>query len=474
MTGNPGTSLRAALATVRRAERAQHVGCVPPDAVAAHYAAHYAGIPATSAARDEKVVTYRTDGSAMPVILGVYGSERRVRSWLPGLPARTSATTVAGLLDAARPAHRVSAAPCQRVVMSDVDVRTLPALLATPRDAGRYLTLGVVYARDPRTGATALSTHRMLVTGRDRLAIWMLPSRRLRALHEAAVRAGERLAVSVNIGAPPAAVIASALTTDLLPVDKLAVAGSLAGEPIALADAVSQDTDVLAESEIVLEGHLDETVTAESVSGPPDVSMPEFLGYDGDARDELPVITVTALTTRQAPRYQAVIGPGREQSVILGLAGALSVATGSDLVDTDLDLVHDVHLSPAGGGMLTLFLAVRKRSERDDDRLVSLARQIFDRHPFVKLVVCADDDVDVRCAEDVWWAVTTRGNVGAATTFPGYRPLSMDPSQTDEWAAARGLPAGEGERTLIDATVPYALRDSVRRSFPPQAEGALR
>ncbi|MGH3756294.1 UbiD family decarboxylase domain-containing protein [Actinophytocola sp.] len=473
MTGNPATSLRAALDTVRAADRAEHAGRVPADGIVAHFAGHYAGIPANSVAREEKVVTYRADGSAMPVLLGAYGSERRVRSWLPGLPARICATTVAGLLAAARPAHRVHGAACQRRVWSEVDVQALPALRATPRDAGRYLTMGVVYARDPSTGATALSTHRMLLLGPDRLAIWMLPSRRLRALHERAVGAGERLPVSVNIGAPPAAVVAAALTTDLLvpPADKLALAGGLARESIALADAVSQDTDVLAESEIVLEGQLDDQVTVESLDGPPDVSMPEFLGYDGDARDELPVLTVTAVTTRPDPSYQAVIGPGREQSVILGLAGAVSVAMSDD---PDLGVVHDVHLSPAGGGMLTLFLAVRKRSVRDDERLAPLARRIFDRHPFVKLIVCVDDDVEVRCAEDVWWAVTTRSNLGAAVTFTGYRPLAMDPSQTAAWAGARGLRAGDGERTLIDATVPFELREAARRSFAPSAEGAVR
>jgi 4-hydroxy-3-polyprenylbenzoate decarboxylase len=460
MTGNPATSLRAALSAVPPADCGEHTG-VPADDITAHFATHYAGIPANSVAREEKVVTYRADDTAMPVLLGAYGSEERVRSWLPGLPPRASTASVAALLAAARPARLTGDAPCQDRVLSEVDVQALPVLRATPRDAGRYVTMGVVYARDPRTGAIALSTHRMLVVGPDRLAIWMLPSRRLRALHERAVAAGERLPVSVNIGAPPAAVLAAALTADLLgpAEDKLAVAGALAGEPIALARAVSQDTDVLAESEIVLEGHLDDQVTAEAVHGVPDVSMPEFLGYDGDARDEVPVLTLTAVTTRRDPCYQAVIGPGREQSVILGLAGALSVATGEGL-----GIVHDVHLSPAGGGMLTLFLAVRKDSHHDDV-LAPLARRIFDRHPFVKLIVCVDDDVDPRCAEDVWWAVTTRSNLGAAVTFTGYLPLAMDPSQTAAWAGARGLPAGDGQRTLIDATVPYALRAATRRSF---------
>jgi 4-hydroxy-3-polyprenylbenzoate decarboxylase len=305
----------------------------------------------------------------------------------------------------------------------------------------------------------------MLVLGRDTLAIWMVPGRALRRLHEAAVLTGRRLPVSINIGAPPAAVVASALSSSILPSDaeKLHIAGAMAERPVAIAGAMSQPVAVLAESEIVLEGYLDGTVTDESLSGPPDVSLPEFLGYDGTAQPNLPVLTVTAVTTRRSPRFQAVIGPGREQSVILGLAGAVSVAlTGHD---TDWRMIRDLHYSPAGGGMLLLVVAVRKESAADDARLGTIARRIFEWHGFVKLIVFTDTDVDITAAEDVLWAITTRANLGTdCGTFAGFRPLGMDPSHGAAWAGERGVNGGVG-RTYIDATIPYALRDRTARSF---------
>jgi 4-hydroxy-3-polyprenylbenzoate decarboxylase len=457
------------------------------EQVGADYATRFAGIPATTRSHTEDVVVYtNVNGGPVPVVLGVYGDAERLRGWLPGMPAAADRAAADGLIAAARAPQFVTDKPaCQtEVVLTNgrtpgqsskglVGLNALPALQTTPRDAGRYLTMGMVCAYDSGRDEYVVSVHRMLLLDDTRLTLWMLPSRRLRELYQAAVSKGERLPISVNIGAPPAAMIASALSSRFLPADvgKLDVAGALAGAPITLAPAVSQPTAVLAESEIVIEGYLDDTTADESVSGPPALSLPEFLGYDGSARPGLPVITMTALTSRRAAMYQATIGPGREQSIILGLAGALSLALSGGHDYTDL--VRDAHFSPAGGGLLLLTMAVRKQSPQADERLSRLAKKVFADHPFVKLIVFADEDIDITSAEDVLWAVTTRSNLATdCLSFAGFAPMGMDPSQSAVWTAARGN--GDAvRRVAIDATVPHRLRDSVVRSFPVPA-GALR
>jgi len=478
MTSSPALILRDALESVRRHTPQDYVivdAALPTDHIASNFAARFAGIPATSISRPEKVVQYAVPDSPIPVLLGLYGCADRVRGWFPGLAKRTNLATVTRLLDELQPPQPGCAAACQqRIETGRLDLRTLPVLRATPRDAGPYLTMGLVHAQDQDRGELTLSTHRMLVLEGNRLAIWMVPGRRLRELYEAALRAGSRLPVGISIGAPPAAMLASALSTAALPVgvSKLAIAGALAGAAISTAPAISQPLPVLAESEIVLEGYLDQSVADETLQGAPSVSLPEFLGYDGEARTALPVVTVTALTSRLAPIYQAVIGPGREQSVILGLAGALSVALAGS--DHDWRMITDLHYCAAGGGMLLLVIAVRKDSEAADGRLGRIARCIFDRHRFVKVIVFTDDDVDITSTEDVCWAITTRSNLGTdCITLPGYRPLPMDPSQRPEWGQARGADGGSA-RSFIDATIPYRLRHSTKRSFPALVQGSVR
>jgi 4-hydroxy-3-polyprenylbenzoate decarboxylase len=251
--------------------------------------------------------------------------------------------------------------------------------------------------------------------------------------------------------------IASALSSRFLPagVGKLDVAGALAGRPIRLAGALTQPGDVLADAEIVLEGYLGSSTVPEGDGG----SLPEFLGYDGRAQSSLPEMVVTAVTHRRRAVLQTIIGPGREQSLILGLAGAVSTALSGDR--PHWRVVRDLRLPPAGGGMLLLVMRVSKQSPADDPLPRLVADDIFRAHPFVKTVVAVDEDVDPGSAEDVLWAMTTRTNLGLdCHTSGGFTPLLMDPSQTTAWSADGG-----SLRTFVDASVPYLMRGEAMRSF---------
>ncbi|GAA0799377.1 3,4-dihydroxybenzoate decarboxylase [Spirilliplanes yamanashiensis] len=432
-----------------------------PDAIAADYVRRHAGVPATGRGGPEPVVVYPGN-----VLVGAYGDAGRVRGWLPGLPPRATPAAAAALLAGARAPERCPAPPCQEVVEDGAALGGLPLGVATPRDAGPFVTAGVIFARDPETGETALSAHRMLRTGPDTLTVWMVPGRQLRDLHARAVAAGRDLPVSVGIGVPPAVMIAAALGSRFLPAGtaKLAVAGALAQAPVRMAAGVSGPAPVPADAEIVLEGRLGAATAPECLPGRAlGGSLPEFLGYDGRAHDAVPVLTVAAVTRRRDAYLQTVVGPGREQSVILGLAGALSVALSA--AGPHWDVVADLAFPPAGGGMLLLVVAVRKRRAADDGAARLVARDVLAAHPFVKTVVAVDDDVDPHSAEDVLWAATTRANLGVdCHTWGGFTPLGMDPSQGAAWARERGADGGAG-RTFVDATVPFALRGEAARSY---------
>lgn len=469
----PGSALRAALRELEARTPSAlltHARPLTHEAVAQHFAARYAGVPANGLTRDEPAVLYTAvQNAGMPALLGLYGDARRVRRWLPGLPERACPAAARSVLAARRRPKIVARPACQ--ARAEADLARLPLLRATPRDAGSYLTAGLVLAGDPLAGKAALSVHRMLALDARQLTIWMLPSRRLRALHECAVAAGKCLPVTINIGAPPAAMLASALSSAHLPagVGKLDLAGALAGQPITLARALTQPAFALAEAEIVLEGYLDQERADEcALGGEPGTSLPEFLGYDGHAQRDLPVVKVTAVTSRACPLFQAVIGPGREQSVILGLASALSAALALD--ETAAGLVRDLRFPAAGGGMLLLVAQVAKVSAADDRRLAALAHGLVARHPFVKLIVFVDPDVNPDSVEDVLWAVVTRANLGTdCRALPGFPALAMNPCHGPAWLAARG---SEPDRTFIDATIPFALAATATRSFAPAAQAA--
>lgn len=418
------------------------------------FVARYGGIPATSLSRSEPAVLYRTMHSNLPVLLGLYGDAVRVCRWLPGYPA-----TVSPLSAAEMAKDSISWEPQPLAADQSTRLSDLPVLVATPRDAGPYITLGLVSVWDEDRDV-AISVHRLLVLDDHRLAIWMVPGRNLSRIHQESIRVGRRLPVCINIGAPPAAIVASALATTHLPrkTRKLDLAGALAGAPIGVYEGAAP---ALAESEIVLFGHLDASTIDETLTNELDGSLPEFLGNDGMGQPSLPVIKIESGLHRQGATYQAVAGPGREQSVILGLASALSSAW--SLAGRFGDVIKDIYYPPAGGGMLTAIVCLVKKSSQDDSVPAVLARAIVEGHPFTKMVIVVDEDVDPRNAEDLLWALGTRANLGTdLTVVRDMSPQSFDFSQGGEWNSLRG---GAGGRSLIDATVPFLLRAKAARSF---------
>lgn len=455
--------LRAALAMVAGGEIRHGY---TPDAAAAEFAAGFAGPPARGLRRDEPVLIYpQTDGPAL--CMGAYGSEERVRNWLPGLPARIAPDSLSGL--SPLPPTQTSGGGLHSLTLDDLS--QLPVPQVTPRDAGRYITMGFILA-DAGDAGVALSAHRMLVLDHERLGVWMLPSRKLRALAAAAHEAGRSLPVSVNIGVPPAIAIASATSTVHLPPEwsKLSLAGALAGAPIELSPGAIGGVSRLSRAEIVLEGEILPETAPEALPGAPLAgSMPEFLGYDGGGQAELAVLHIGHIATRPAALFQAVVGPGREQSTILGLGGALTLALGLGQGDDTAGgaMIRDLRFSHAGGGMLLLFVALRHGHGAD---LAALAGRLVGLFPFAKTVVFVDEDVDLRSDEDVLWAMTTRAQLASdCHAIPDQKPLAMDPSQSPEWIAHKGTTVF---KSYVDATVPDELRSMFRRAFTPAGAAA--
>lgn len=469
MTTPLALSMREALARLARRTPGAIRTVADPiarEAIASDYIMRDAGVPATSCMRDERVVTYcAVENAELPLVLGAYGSVQRVREWLPGLPRHIDRPALARLLDERRAPVELGA-PFARYTWS-CGLDRLPVPITTDRDAGPYITLGVVCAGAPEGGPQAVSVHRLLVIDDERLTIWMLPSRQLRTMMESALLAGHSLPVTINIGAPPAVVVASALSTRWLPpgCGKLDIAGALAQAPVGIEPV--GETFALAGSEIILEGQIGGRTVDECRQGRAfGISMPEFLGYDGNAQEDLPVVEITAVSIRPDAVYQAVIGPGREQSNILGLAGALTVGFSLDHRNWPCDRgpeIVDLAFPAAGGGMLLLIAQIHLADGTTAGALDSLALRLFSHHPFVKLIVFVDEDVDVASEEDVLWALITRANLSCDVhSFDGFPRLSMDPSQHVGW---RGGTTEASARSYIDATRAAGFRSRAKRSF---------
>ena len=273
----------------------------------------------------------RIKDSAYPLAINLLGSERRIELALGRHPQQVGEQLERfmeaampprprRLLDEWRTIGRVLAMPPRRVRRAAVqeveeppDLGLLPIMKSWPKDAGRFLTCGMVLTHDPQTDARNLGIYRMQVVGPDRVLMHWQIQKGGGFHYWKAQQQGKALAVAVVIGGDPILYIASVAP---LPegIDELAFAGFLRGRPVPMVLGKTKLTAVPAEAEIVLEGLV-----------APDERMDE--GPFGDHFGHyshptpFPVLWVQAMTHRTHPIYlSAVVGKPPQEDRYIGNA----------------------------------------------------------------------------------------------------------------------------------------------------------
>lgn len=339
---------------------------------------------------------------------------------------------------------RVADAPVQAVVHKgdDADLRRLPLVTHSEKDAAPYVTAGMVIAHDPATGARNVSVNRMMFVGPRETGIRMMPPQQLGVIQAKAEEAGRDLPAAVAIGVHPLDTLAAGTS---LPSgeDELALAGGLRGEPLRLVRAVSVDLDVPADAEVVLEGYIPAGVRE------PEGPYGDFLQF---YVQEMPNhrFRVTAITHRRDPIFQTMVAGSPEDVNLLGLSREAEIVaaverTGGELVDLRL-----------GPTILGCTLAIRQRYA-GEARNVALAA--LGAYGWLKYCIVVDEDVDVHDMDDVWWALTARSSPERAI-----RVLAGTP------AFPRDPHGVHGSKAIIDATIPLGEWRDFERKRPPGGE----
>src|SRR5262245_31049909 len=100
------------------------------------------------------------------------------------------------------PPRRVPGGACQEIVLTaeDADCTKLPIVIHSELDAGRYVTAGVMFGRDPETGVLGVGLQRMQLKGPRRFGVNMPAERRVGRASLKAEERGERFGVAVVMG----------------------------------------------------------------------------------------------------------------------------------------------------------------------------------------------------------------------------------------------------------------------------------
>ena len=185
------------------------------------------------------------------------------------------------------PPTRVEEGPVQAVFRNNPDLlATLPLPRYAPNDGGRYISGGVVIAKDEESGVFNASYHRFMHVEGNKLLIQLDLGRHLRALWEEAKAKGERLPIAIVLGADIGTQYAAGIMGAQLPrdMDEFHVASGILRRPVELIDCKTVPLQVPADAEVVMEGYL--SAEDEMDEGP----FMEFIGMYSDVSPS-PVVT---------------------------------------------------------------------------------------------------------------------------------------------------------------------------------------
>ncbi|UCD81199.1 MAG: UbiD family decarboxylase, partial [Desulfobacterales bacterium] len=130
------------------------------------------------------VLFERVKGSKYPVFMGMLWN-RDIVGQLFGMPGEKVPFEIAAAIGSWHnnkkklPSPVLPKGPANEVVEENVDLYKLPIPVHAMKDGGRYFDCSVVVVKNPETGISNTSIHRMMVTRKDRLTFLIDPGRHL-------------------------------------------------------------------------------------------------------------------------------------------------------------------------------------------------------------------------------------------------------------------------------------------------------
>jgi len=358
-----------------------------------------AGIAARFEGGPRAVLFENVKGHELPVFTGLYWS----RELLGALMRREPATLPQFVSDCIKRWQRkplapemVTSGPVFEVTEPQVDLSTIPVPVHALEDGGPYFDAGVVIARDPQSGIRNASIQRFMVVDENTLHVNIDAGRHLELYLNKAREMQQTLAFSINCGVGPGLHFAAATPAEAAPpdTDELGIASEFHGAPLELAEGKRLPVHLVPSAMYALECEIIPDELGEE--GP----FAEVTGYYAQ-RAPRPVVHVRAIHRRAQPVFQTILS-GAEVWNSVGLLGEANVLA---TLQRQIPGVCDVYFSHGGCGF---YHAVVQLAQKRAGWSKQAIMATFAAFPPLKIVTVVDDDVDIRNASDVEWAMATR------------------------------------------------------------------
>lgn len=290
----------------------------------------------------------------------------------------------------------VKNAQCKEVIIKDQpSLDKFPILKCWPGDAGRFITLPLVFTKNPVNGKRNVGMYRLQVFDQKTTGMhWHIHKNGAENYRAHRELGKDKIEVAVAIGGDP--VITYAATAPLpRDIDEMVFAGFLRKKAVEMVKCETIDVEVPAGSEIVLEGYvnLDEL----RLEGP----FGDHTGYYSLA-DNYPVFHITCITHRKDPIYPAtIVGKPPMEDCFLAKATERIFLP---VLQMQLPEIVDINL-PLEGVFHNCAVISIKKSYPQQAKKVMHAIWGMGQMMFTKMIIVVDEHVNVQAMDEVWWRV---------------------------------------------------------------------
>jgi len=336
------------------------------------------------------------------------------------------------------PAKRLRKAPCQEIIWQgdQVDLDKIPVMSCWQDDIAPLLTWGLTVTKGPNKKRQNLGIYRQQKIAKNKIIMRWLAHRGgaldLRDWME--THPGELFPVSVAFGADPATIL-GAVTPVPDTLSEYAFAGLLRGSKTQVVKSVSNDLEVPASAEIVMEGFIDPNEFADE--GP----YGDHTGYYNE-KEKHHVFTITHITMRKDPIYHSTYtGRPPDEPAVLGVAlNEVFVP----ILQKQFPEIEDFYLPPEGCSYRMAVVTMKKQYPGHAKRVMMGVWSFLRQFMYTKFVVVCDESVNARDWGEVVGAMTRHMD-------PAKDTLMIESTPIDSLDFASPV-AGLGSKMGLDAT----------------------
>jgi 4-hydroxy-3-polyprenylbenzoate decarboxylase len=406
-------------------------------------------------------------GSQFPLLINAYGSTKRMAMALGVNDVEDIASELEGLLKAKPPTSfkeaisllgtafelrharpkSVSSGPCRQVIQPKPDLGAIPIQKCWPQDAGRFICLPLVITRDPDNGSRNVGTYRMqVIDERTTFMHWQLHKTGARHWRRY-MELKQRMPVAVALGGDPVYTFAA---TAPLPdgIDEMMLAGFLRKKSVEMVKCDTNDLEVPADCDFVLEGYVEPEEKLD-LEGP----FGDHTGYY-TLPEPYPKFHIERITHRRDAVYPStIVGAPPMEDFYMGTA---SVRIFLPVFKTNFNEIVDMAL-PAEGAFHNLVIVSIKKQFPYHAMKVMHGLWGMGQMMFTKIIVVVDADVNVHDTSEVLFRLTAN--------IDPERDIIFTKGPADVLDHATPV-MGFGSKIGIDAT--HKLKGEANtRSWPP-------